>query len=444
MNNFTQLVSINNIQKIILVLFLFTSMSLVSFAQKSSSHSPYSEFGIGQMRGDYSPQMRAMGNISTGLRYLSGMPVLNVSNPAAYSGLQRTVFEAAMYGNITQLSKGSISDHTADFAFSQIVIGIPLSGKAGGFAFGLMPFSDVGYSNSETRVLDTIQYRQNISGEGGLNKAFIGYGVSPVKGLSVGANVGLIFGHLSDISSIDFPVNLRAYSSVLSEKREIKGATVDYGLQYFKPLGNNKHITVGYSGSLNNTLTNTSTRLITRSDPFTGTEMSDQIAKDTISLTKSPSRKINLPLKHNVGISVAKGYNWMIGADFKYTDWSDFQTRVNEQPLGKDYGFSIGGQVKPDPTSINFLNQVDYRLGFRYNRLPYKLQGTDINDMAITIGFGFPLPETNFGQTFSSINISAEAGQLGTLSNNLVRERYINLNLSLSINDSWFRKRRHD
>lgn len=443
MNNFTPFVS-NKVFLKSLVLFCLITINLVALAQKSSSHSPYSEFGIGQMRGDYTPQMRAMGNVSTGLRYLGGMPLLNVSNPASYSALQRTVFEAAMYGNITQLSKGAVTDNTADFSFGQIIMGVPLSAKAGGFAFGLLPFSDVGYSSSEIRVLDTIQYRQSISGEGGLNKAFIGYGISPVKGLSVGANAGFIFGHLSDISSIDFPAYLRAYSSVLNEKREIRGATIDYGAQYFKSLGKNTHITIGYSGSLNNTLTNTSSQLLTRTDPFSNAGYSELIAIDTISLSTSPSREINLPLKHNVGVSVAKGYNWMVGADFKYADWSYFQTRKNEQAMGKDYGFSIGGQMKPDPTSTRYLNQVDYRIGFRYNKLPYTHKGQDINDVAISLGFGFPLPETNFGQTFSYVNISAEAGQLGSLQNSLVRERYINLNFSLNINDTWFRKRRHD
>lgn len=417
-------------------------LSVISLAQSSTSHSPYSQFGIGQIRGDYSPQSRAMGNVSTGVRYLSGLPMLNVSNPASYSALYRTVLEAGVYGNITQLSKGPVSDHTADFAFSQILIGIPLA-KAGGIAFGLLPFSDVGYSNSEIRRLDTIQYKKTISGEGGLNKAFVGYGVSPIKNLSFGANVGLIFGHLSDISSMEFPVNFRAYNSVLTEKREIRGVTLDYGVQYFKSIGNNKHITIGYSGSLNNTISNTSSRLVTLNDPFSNPNY-ESVAKDTVHFNSRPSRKINLPLRHNVGISLAKGYNWMIGADFKYADWSYFQTRAGEKQLGKDYGFAIGGQIKPDPTSIRYLNQVDYRLGFRYNQMPIKLNNTDIKDMAITIGMGLPLPETNFGNTFSAINISAEFGQLGTLSNNLVRERYININLGFTLNDSWFRRRSYD
>jgi len=67
-----------------------------------------------------------------------------------------------------------------------------------------------------------------------------------------------------------------------------------------------------------------------------------------------------------------------------------------------------------------------------------------ITDMAVTVGLGIPLPENNFGRTFSNINVSAEFGQQGTLNNNLVRERYININLGFTINDAWFMRRSYD
>jgi hypothetical protein len=134
----------------------------------------------------------------------------------------------------------------------------------------------------------------------------------------------------------------------------------------------------------------------------------------------------------------------MIGADFKYADWSDFQTRQGEPSLGKNYGIAVGGQFKPDATSFRYWNIVDYRLGFRYNKTQVRFNNHDINDMAVTFGVGLPLPETNFGRTFSRINISAELGQQGALNNNLVRERYININLGFTINDSWFLRRSLD
>lgn len=436
--------SIGSFTKIALQLLLGFSLLVAqkSYAQRSTSASPYSQFGIGQMREDLLPQTRAMGGISTGVKSLNGLPILNIANPASYSGFNRTILEAGLYGNFTQLTRGQTSDQTADFAFSHLAIGVPLA-KYGGLAFGLIPYSDVGYSSAQEGRIDTASYTTRLSGEGGVNKAFVGYGVSLFKGLSIGANVGFLFGNLYDNERVEFPYNLGAYHTQTTETRNIRGVTLDYGVQYSKNLGKKLNLTVGYSGSLNNTINAATDRMTTifqpnADDDFTAPPL------DTTSSESLGTRKINLPFKHNVGITLTKGYNWMIGADFKYADWTNFQTTENQARLGKGYGFAVGGQIRPDPTSVRYLNQVDYRLGFRYNKTPLVYRNQQINDMAVTVGFGFPLPETNFGRTFSQINISAELGQQGTLSNNLVRERYININFGFTINDSWFIRRSLD
>lgn len=429
-----------------LKLLLGTSLVLSTIqlhAQTTTSHSPYSQFGIGQMREDLLPQTRSMGGISAGVRYQSGLPILNIANPASYAGFTRTILEAGLYGNITKLDKGNATDNAADFAFSHLAIGIPLA-KAGGLAFGLLPYSDLGYNDTRLVKNGNLQTIESLGGQGGTNKAFFGYGVTPIKGLSVGANIGFIFGELKDITSISFPNDISMLNSRYQETRLIRGASVDYGVQYSRSLNNNKlNLTIGYAGSLNNTIKSTTTELITRTQPSLNSD-AQQVPLDTIAFNELLSRKINLPMKHNIGFTLSKGYNWMIGADFKYADWSNFQTREGEPSLGKNYGFAVGAQIKPDPTSVKYWNVVDYRLGFRYNKTHLKYNGQNINDMAITAGLGFPLPESNFGRTFSRINISAELGQQGTLKSNLVRERYININLGFTINDSWFIRRSLD
>lgn len=436
--------SIGSLTKIALQLLLGLGLFCTQqgYAQKSTSHSPYSQFGLGQMREDLLPQTRAMGGISTGVRYLTGLPTLNIANPASYSGLNRTVLEAGMYGNFTQLSRDNLSENMGDFAFGHIAIGIPLQ-KYGGFSFGLLPFSDIGYSSKSVESIGELMYEKQIFGEGGINKAYLGYGVSPLKGLSIGANAGFLFGNLHDITEVSFLSDLATYPAELKETRHIRGATIDYGIQYSKSINRRYNLTVGYTGSLNNTIDAKPSRVITISqnnfdDEFIAPPL------DTISTNTFATNKVRLPLKHNVGFTFTKGYNWMIGADFKYADWSKFEVLEGQSNLEKSYGFAVGGQIKPDPTSVRYWNQVDYRLGFRYSRTPIVYRNQRINDMAVTVGLGFPLPETNFGRTFSQINISAEFGQQGSLNNNLVRERYININFGFTVNDSWFIRRSLD
>ena len=417
-------------------------------AQSSTSHSPYSQFGLGQMREDQLPQTRSMGGITSGVRYQSGLPILNISNPASYSAFSLAILDAGLYGNVTQLAKSGSQGHTADFAFSHFAFGFTLNKtngpKLGGVSFGLMPYSDVGYNTASTRQIDNIPYKSSLVGEGGVNKAYVGYGVSILPGFSIGANAGFLFGNLYDKSMIEFPYEAGMYNTVQTRTRQIRGATFDYGAQYFKALGNKMNLTIGYNGSLNNTVNSKTSSLttLTQTDPSLGDN--GQVAIDTSAMDMLSNRNINLPLKHSVGFTLSKGVNWSVGADFKYADWSNFQTEQGQPKLGKNMGIAVGGQFKPDPTSMKYLNVVDYRLGFRYNKSHISVDNHRLTDMAVTVGLGLPLPENNFGRTFSNVNISAEFGQQGTMNYNLVRERYININLGFTLNDAWFKRRSYD
>lgn len=427
--------------KFLLAIGLICSSATV-FGQKSTSASPYSKFGIGQMREDLLPQNRAMGGLSSGIRYVSGVNTMNPGNPASYSAFHHTIFDAGLYGNFTQLEKGNKKDNTADFAFSHFNVGIPLA-KVGGISFGLMPYSDVGYSSSSDNVLEDLTYQKKFTGEGGISKAYFGYGLNLTKNFSIGANVSYLFGSLNDYSSIEFPTSFSGYNTKLEDHREISGVSLDYGLQYYKQLGNKTALTIGYSGSLNNEINDRSSQVISRVAPTIDSE-NENVAMDTTSFTSNTPRKIQLPLKHNVGITLAKSNKWLVGVEFKYADWSSYNVRSGEDKLGKNIGGAIGGQFTPKPNSIHYRDLIDYRVGLRYNKTQYKYNNNQINDMALSVGVGLPLSTSAFSGSFSKINITAELGQMGSMESKLIRERYVNLNVGFTLNDRWFQRRKYD
>src|SRR5690606_25237126 len=232
-----------------------------------------------------------------------------------------------------QLDKGNQTGNTADFAFSHLAFGFSLNKsngpKLGGISFGLLPYSDVGYQVTAERNINNIPYKTSLIGEGGINKAYVGYGVSPFKGFSIGANVGFLFGNLYDKAMIEFPYEVGYYNTVQTLTRRTKGITFDYGAQYFKALGNKMNMTIGYSGSLDNTVNSEVTSMVTRTQPDANSgNIAEQVPVDTSAINLVSARQYNLPLKHNFGFTLSKGVNWMVGADFKYADWSKFQTRI--------------------------------------------------------------------------------------------------------------------
>jgi len=101
---------------------------------------------------------------------------------------------------------------------------------------------------------------------------------------------------------------------------------------------------------------------------------------------------------------------------------------------------AFGMEYIPDLFSYNnYWQRVRYRFGGYYRTDPRTVNGSQITDVGVTLGFGFPviLPR----QQTSFINLALEGGSLGTTS--ALSELYIRMTLGFTLNDnSWFFKRK--
>lgn len=66
-------------------------------------------------------------------------------------------------------------------------------------SIGLLPFSNVGYSVSESKeATDASPYStKSLTGEGGLHQLYVGAGVKVLKNLSVGVNASYFWGDIT-------------------------------------------------------------------------------------------------------------------------------------------------------------------------------------------------------------------------------------------------------
>src|SRR3546814_4352854 len=74
------------------------------------------------------------------------------------------------------MSRENTKQTTSNFALDHINFAIPVSQKSA-FSFGILPYSSVGYRYSVPGSLDTISVNNAYSGEGGISKAYLGYGI---------------------------------------------------------------------------------------------------------------------------------------------------------------------------------------------------------------------------------------------------------------------------
>lgn len=426
------------IKNIFLVIVLFTT---VSASAQNTSSSPYSQFGLGDLKASLLPQNKALGGLINGFRKPGPYSNINLANPASYSAIQLTTFDIGATTDIRQLSKTGVSENSFNAILSHIAIGVPVSRRSA-MSFGILPYSQTGYQYKNSGDIAGTKVDYIYSGDGGLSKAYLGYGFGLGKNLNFGVNAAYIFGNIKENRTTEFPEDLAALNSRTQNGNNISGLSFDYGLQYEGNLSKTTKLVIGYSGNAGNKLNSKTSSLTTRyiKDFAAGNESP---AIDTTFFSESISRKLTLPMSHSLGFAIQRTDYWLVGADFSFAKWSDFRSGDANPGLNDTYGVAIGGQFTPDPTAVSsYFKLVEYRMGLKYDKTYVNINNNDINQMALTVGLGLPLQSSR--TTFYKVNFAAELGQRGTLENSLIRERYVNLTLGFTMNDRWFIKPKFD
>lgn len=436
-----KLLHLNMYKKINYIVAVMVLLASVSVKAQVTSQSPYSRYGLGNVKGLLLPQFRAMGGISTAVykpnTYYSN---INMLNPASYSGITMTTVDIGMTGGFKELKKGSLKEGSFNSTLSHVALAFPIKAGRTGLSFGLMPYTDLGYEFSNTEKLDTNTVNKLYAGEGGLTKAYFGLGQQFGDHFRIGANVEYVFGNLVESRALELQ-SVPSVNTKQQDKNSVGGIGFSYGAQYEIPLSTKSRITLGYSGSYNSTINTKKTFVVTRyMRQSTGDEGT---ALDTPSFQENNSAKLKLPLVHNFGIALQKDNKWLIGADYRMGKWSKLSIDGVNNGLEDSWGFSAGGQLTPDMTSIgSYFNRVDYRLGFAYDKTYIKIGNQDVKQMAVTFGLGLPLAFNRFA--FHKLNFTTELGRRGTVNSGLVQENYVNFHIGFTLNDTWFRRFKFD
>ena len=433
--------------------FLLSALAFGAFAQNSATtSSPYSKFGLGDYEEPLLPQTRGMGGIGVAVRKPSGFNDINVMNPASYSTINLTTIDIGAYAGFTSLKTNVSGPQTnGNFRLSHINFAIPVS-KHSALSFGLMPYTNLGYSyrqqstqainKASTGGIDTSTIvNSTYSGEGGLSKAYLGYGFGLGENLNLGFNVGYVFGKLKQYRSTEFPQLVTALNTQIENSVTTQGLNFDYGFQYNFKVSETRRFTIGYSGSSGSSI-NADTKFIV-SQYFLASDGTADIARDS-TISTANSGKIKLPLMHRFGIAYQKDGKYMIGADFRIGQWSNVSVLGVNSGLQNSQTIAVGGQITPNIDAIsNYLAVCDYRLGFNYDKTYINIYNTDIKQYSATVGMGLPIPNER-RTSFYKVNLSAEMGRRGTLENSLVRENFYNFHIGFTINDKWFQKYKFD
>lgn len=434
--------------KKLLVVFIAV-FSLSSFAQEGTA-SPYSFYGIGSLKFKGTVENRSMGGLGV---YTDSIHV-NLRNPASYAtdnlelwGNEDRPVKFAVGGSYSSvnLKSESSSGKTTTTSFDYIALSIPV-GKFG-FGFGLLPYTAVGYKLESLNNDGNIENR--FRGEGGVNKAFFGLGYRLAKGLSIGVDAQYNFGSLNN-SVIEFVYDDDG-SPILYQTREdnrsdLSGLNVSLGMTYQTMLTEKLELMSSVTFTPESNLTSQNERTYsTVSARASGNDIViSQIQVDLEELGQLETQ-LTMPSKLSFGAGIGQPRKWFLGAEFMAQKTSNFTNPLydgNDVAYEDGSRFSLGGFYIPQYNAFNgYLKRTVYRAGMRFEKTGLNIENESIKEFGISFGVGLPVGELG---SFSNANLGFEIGKRGTTNSNLIQENFINVQLSLSLNDRWFVKRKYD
>ena len=413
------------IKKLFLALSLLAT--IVVSAQEGTS-SPYSFYGLGDIKFKGTHDVRAMGGLSVAHDSIH----LNLLNPATYSRLKITNFSVGGTSTFNNLSNEQRRETAQRTALDYLAVGLPL-GKFGA-TFGVMPFSAIGYKIQNQT--DDFRSSRN-TGEGGINKAFAGVAYNFSDNLSFGFDVQYNFGTI-ETESVLFLPDVILGSRERNESR-ITGVTTNFAVLYSKNITDKLSLstTIGYSPETKLNSDNTR-NIATITYLLNGNESVSDSQDITVNDTK-----LVVPTKYSFGTGIGMNKKWFVGLEYVFQENSKMGNRfddIDNTTFENSNKFILGGFFIPKYNSFtSYWSRVNYRAGLRYENTGLIINSKAINDYGINFGLGLPV-----GGRLSNINVGFEYGKKGTIYNNLIEENYFNISIGLSLNDLWFEKRKYD
>ena len=410
---------------------LLTMVTGMAIAQ-NNTNSPYTRYGYGDLSDQSFGNSRAMGGIAFGLR--DGAQI-NPLNPASYTAIDSLtfLFEGGVSLQNMNISGSGVKLNAKNSSFDYLAMQFRLHPRIA-MSIGLLPFSNVGYSVSDSKVDNGVSQTRSFTGDGGLHQLYGGIGVKVLKNLSLGVNASYFWGDITRTRTIIYPATSESYSYIQQMGVSISDYKLDFGTQYTLDFNKKHSMTIGAVFSLKHKLNN------------------DYTVTTQVSTTNSNNLDATLELPNTFGVGFTYNYDkrLTVGADYSLQQWSKTKFGVNtsddavREDFNETYTYcnrhkvSVGAEYIPNLMGRSYLSHIKYRLGAYYTTPYYKIGGKEATrEYGVTAGFGLPVPRSR-----SILSISGQFVRISGQESAFVNENIFRVSIGLTFNERWFFKRR--
>ena len=417
--------------KYTLCALLLTMVTGTAIAQ-NNTNSPYTRYGYGDLSDQSFGNSKAMGGIAFGLR--DGAQI-NPLNPASYTAIDSLtfLFEGGVSLQNMNISGSGVKLNAKNSSFDYLAMQFRLHPRIA-MSIGLLPFSNVGYSVSDSKVDNGVSQTRSFTGDGGLHQLYGGIGVKVLKNLSLGVNASYFWGDITRTRTIIYPATSESYSYIQQMGVSISDYKLDFGTQYTLDFNKKHSMTIGAVFSPKHKLNN------------------DYTVTTQVSTTNSNNLDATLELPNTFGVGFTYNYDkrLTVGADYSLQQWSKTKFGVNtsddavREDFNETYTYcnrhkvSVGAEYIPNLMGRSYLSHIKYRLGAYYTTPYYKIGGKEATrEYGVTAGFGLPVPRSR-----SILSISGQFVRISGQESAFVNENIFRVSIGLTFNERWFFKRR--
>ncbi len=402
-------------------------MGAVAANAQSSTNSPYTRYGLGELSDQAFAHNAAMGGIGYALR---SSEQINVMNPASYSAVDSLsfMFDIGMGLKSSNYQENGYKTNAKNASFDYLAMQFRLHPRVG-FAVGFTPYSNVGYKFSRTSDIensDDVTLTNTFYGNGGLQQIFGGIGFKILDNLSIGANVGYLYGEI-DYQTLATLSNggdqTTTYNNI-----SINSYIANFGLQYTQKLSKTDKVTLGLVYGLGHDLKSTETKGIQVTDGSSYSELTEETIKDSYGIPSTFGA--GLTWQHKQNLTVGADYTLQQFENVKYDNSTDFYKNRTRIGAGIEYMPSLYGR--------NYLSRIRYRAGAYYSSSYMKLPEYDgPKEWGVSAGFGLPL---HLFQRNTVLSITGQYVRVLPSVKGMLSENRFVLKLGLTFNEHWFMK----
>lgn len=445
-------------------LVLFSAIFIAtSFAQISTT-SPYSSKGLGDASFYGDARFMGIGGMSTAIIDSSNT---NFFNPASYAFVARglPLFSIGISHEEKTFFEGDVTANGRFSSITQMGLAVPF-GNRFGLAFGLKPYSRMGYEINTAEVVNGDSIFYDYSGKGEIQEFLLGFSWRLVNRLNtqfaIGGNGYRYFGRIENERKAYRRVNFNEVGAF--EKNFTQAADFGYSLgavYQFMPSSRHK-LTLAATYKANNEATMRTSNTRIHFGNFTNINSYDTISPlirqtGTITIPEQLSLGFNYEFKaardtlarsgRLPSISIAGEYSQEMWANYQEVFGQNVNTYGFENARAYRFGLEYIPHRFPQDRAM-FLKRRQkwtYRFGTFLLEEPYAAGGDQVMHAGASVGLGIPFV---LNRSVSTMNLSVTYGQRGfNLSEQFLKENYVGIKFGLNIApsyDRWFTKSQLD